>query len=401
MNTPNPYQQNVTVIKNYARKPILFWFIVVSSVSLILSAVSSVMISTSITPIMNDLFSSYISAFDSEAALYASTTASSVSLAQSIISAVFSLAVSALPVIAMIIIYVKSKNPSPSSNPKGGVTFLWVITLISMISMCVCAGLCIISLLICSLFLPIIWLSLGVSIILIIETLYYIFAFSAISSVKKSLSSIYISAKGSKSFSIISLIMGIYELLFIPAFIYIAFFGNTVNDAFGINISSSIYMGIGMLSAVMSFLGGVSIIISSVMAKGFYKYIKSITVGNTPIPVRTSNNTTLDPSAFIIDTVVTSPKNTEDDLSEEENPYIPDIAYENEDIIPNDLDDINSKFTKEDFSLETDDKEEDFSDNSDDIEIFEEKNSVAFCNKCGNKIKEEDIFCTKCGNRVR
>ena len=130
MGNYNPYEQNSGLLKNFFSKPVVIILAAVGGVSALMSIIS---------------FFMQIGSFNTTVRYYNHITggqfASFYSGAQPIfvIISICSIAMTIITALGYFLLYSKSKNPDPQSNPKAGSTLLWVISIISFAATCILA----------------------------------------------------------------------------------------------------------------------------------------------------------------------------------------------------------------------------------------------------------------------
>lgn len=129
----NPYEQNNRYLKSLFSKPLFLIICVLSFVSVVFTFINSASVNPSalIDSILGDsrFYMSthdYISLVDTMESLF---------LIIVISFSLYSLAIC----LSYALLYFKSKNDSPSSNPKSGATILWVVSIIGLIFICIAA----------------------------------------------------------------------------------------------------------------------------------------------------------------------------------------------------------------------------------------------------------------------
>ena len=139
----NPFAQNVAIIKNYFKRKSVLVMAITFLLSVLLSLVT-ILLSINMLPDMlaqsNNLFrSAYSSSYSS------STSTLSVIYMIAIASIMPIIITGVLKFVSYILIYKKSNNPDPKSNPSAGFTILYVLSIISLVVACIASFLLVIT----------------------------------------------------------------------------------------------------------------------------------------------------------------------------------------------------------------------------------------------------------------
>ncbi len=299
----NPYQQNIAILKSYFRKPT----VLTQGILYIASIICSVASLFFMMPIMNEYINAILNTPQIKADMTATefsffdtfmTAYTNIVMTASIIPAIILTGLSAL---AFFIIYFKSKNDDPSSNPKAGVTILYVLSIIQLIPiilMCLIIALCIIVIIVAaiatsfdsyakddSVFLGVIAAIYTVIFggICAIMLLYFINQVRYYKSILNGFNSVTLSYKGAGVFGVFSIIYGIYVVFnALSGFIVIPIF-----DAIAQSVPEMAFMTdlveiispMFVFSAITSVISGAISIINAVIALGYKKHIRNITDG--------------------------------------------------------------------------------------------------------------------------
>jgi len=160
----NPYENNLSIVKNYFKSNSVLILAILRAAAIIISIVLSIIVAMQLPAFIRSIEASILSFMSNTGApgeLISSTSelfyqadgiinsvVGSISTS-SIISTITSQIVPGLIAIATFIIYFKSRNESPLSSPKAGVTILYVLSVIFLvitIIACVAVGLVIVCL---------------------------------------------------------------------------------------------------------------------------------------------------------------------------------------------------------------------------------------------------------------
>ncbi len=137
-NNYNPYAQNIAIVKEYFKKPLVLVIGILYIVSIVFSLIASVSMGSG----LGDMYSSIFEL----SGVYSDMTAQEAEMIQMFTNSGFmstfmlmcmipSIIMTGLYVLAYFLIHFKSKNPDPNSSPKGGVTILFVMSIISLVGM--------------------------------------------------------------------------------------------------------------------------------------------------------------------------------------------------------------------------------------------------------------------------
>lgn len=289
--TLNPYQQNIDIVKNYFKKPLVLAVAIVAALSVIASTIFSFYVNNSITSLLNAL-----SDVMTEADFYFQPTGFNVS---SIFSSLVSLAISALPVTAFFLIYFKSKNPDPASNPSAGFTILWVLSIIGLVGLSIGALFCVLGVLALTFLLFLntnstsdIEFGVGLLIFVLIFVLvfmgvalfYQISQLRFYGSVRKSTQGLALESKGAAPYGVLAIIFGIMSafgvlsVFSIPSIMQTFASANLSGQEAYIFTSIIDYVSnIATFATIINLLVAVQSILIGVVAFGYNTYIKNLT----------------------------------------------------------------------------------------------------------------------------
>lgn len=290
--TLNPYQENLDIVKNFFKKPIVLAVAIVAAISVIASMIFSFYVNNSLTSLLNAL--SDVIADDS---FSFQATGYDVS---SIFSSLVSLAIPALPVVAFFLIYFKSKNPDPASNPSAGFTILWVLSIIGLVGLSIGALFCVLGVIAMTFLLvlntsapsdvPItagllIFLLIFIVVFMGIAFFYQISQLRFYSSVRKSTQGLALESKGAAPYGVLAIIFGIFSgfgvlsVLSLPAMMQtisqnISF---TVKEAYLFSAIIDYFSNLTLFAVIINLLAAVQSILIGVVAFGYNTYIKNLT----------------------------------------------------------------------------------------------------------------------------
>ncbi len=285
----NPFYQNVGIIKNYFKKPIVLILAILQFVSLIGSAIVTFALPSWLTPLMEMANSELPSEY---------RQILSFSSSSSIVSFIPSLALGVLLGVAYLLVFIKSKNDNPNASPKAGFMILFILSIIELVSSIIaCAVLVLIF------FILIIALGAsgmlsssegiaGVAAIIMVAVIYAFLIFFLLfysinklnyfKSVKNSLSSIELQNKGAGAYGVINMIMAVFVALYTIILIFIAFMLGGANPIsrelvrLYPNVSLSSMLPILIVLIAMMLISVVFMVLSAILALGYKKYINNI-----------------------------------------------------------------------------------------------------------------------------
>ena len=273
MGNYNPYEQNSGLLKTFFSKPVVIILAAVGGVSALISIISFFMqigtLDTTIRYYNYMMGGQFASFYSNIKPLF-------------IIFSICSIAMTIINALGYFLLYSKSKNPDPQSNPKAGSTLLWVISIISFVATCILAVFLIIVAFILfiasgevSRYEASIMTTVGVAIIIValVFFFYFLFQFRFFSSIHTSFSSVQIVSKSSVAFAVFSIIFCVFA--FISLF-------TSLDTATAMTVIS------GLLSIVNS-------VLVIVLALSYNSFVKSVTTGANPIGGFMPNNGQFNP----------------------------------------------------------------------------------------------------------
>ena len=139
----NPFAKNLAVVKEYFKSSSVLALAVTRAVTVLLTLITAIISINSISGTLNRI-GVYLDelGLPSEFTEYwneISSQAGSASAVSSIASTVPSLIVGVLVAAALFLIYFTSRNADPASSPQVGVTILYVLAILYMVTMIICA----------------------------------------------------------------------------------------------------------------------------------------------------------------------------------------------------------------------------------------------------------------------
>lgn len=385
MGNYNPYEQNSGLLKTFFSKPVVIILAAVGGVSALISIISFFMqigtLDTTIRYYNYMMGGQFASFYSNIKPLF-------------IIFSICSIAMTIINALGYFLLYSKSKNPDPQSNPKAGSTLLWVISIISFVVTCILAVFLIIVAFILfiasgevSRYEASIMTTVGVAIIIValVFFFYFLFQFRFFSSIHTSFSSVQIVSKSSVAFAVFSIIFCVFA--FISLF-------TSLDTATAMTVIS------GLLSIVNS-------VFLAVFALSYNSFVKSVTTGANPIGGFMPNNGQFNP--YNQNTNGQAPNmnmgysyrpqqppvndNNQFNGQQYQNPYgssqqssDADKAYKN-------------PYFSQDFEEQTANSHNDiFNQNPVQPEEQAEQNK---CPMCGAVHSGDDLFCGNCGARLK
>lgn len=385
MGNYNPYEQNSGLLKTFFSKPIVIILAAVGGVSALISIISFFMqigtLDTTIRYYNYMMGGQFASFYSNIKPLF-------------IIFSICSIAMTIINALGYFLLYSKSKNPDPQSNPKAGSTLLWVISIISFVATCILAVFLIIVAFILfiasgevSRYEASIMTTVGVAMIIValVFFFYFLFQFRFFSSIHTSFSSVQIVSKSSVAFAVFSIIFCVFA--FISLF-------TSLDTATAMTVIS------GLLSIVNS-------VFLAVFALSYNSFVKSVTTGANPIGGFMPNNGQFNP--YNQNTNGQAPNmnmgysyrpqqppvndNNQFNGQQYQNPYgssqqssDADKAYKN-------------PYFSQDFEEQTANSHNDiFNQNPVQPEEQAEQNK---CPMCGAVHSGDDLFCGNCGARLK
>lgn len=385
MGNYNPYEQNSGLLKTFFSKPVVIILAAVGGVSALISIISFFMqigtLDTTIRYYNYMMGGQFASFYSNIKPLF-------------IIFSICSIAMTIINALGYFLLYSKSKNPDPQSNPKAGSTLLWVISIISFVVTCILAVFLIIVAFILfiasgevSRYEASIMTTVGVAIIIValVFFFYFLFQFRFFSSIHTSFSSVQIVSKSSVAFAVFSIIFCVFA--FISLF-------TSLDTATAMTVIS------GLLSIVNS-------VFLAVFALSYNSFVKSVTTGANPIGGFMPNNGQFNP--YNQNTNGQAPNmnmgysyrpqqppvndNNQFNGQQYQNPYgssqqpsEADKAYKN-------------PYFSQDFEEQTANSHNDiFNQNPVQPEEQAEQNK---CPMCGAVHSGDDLFCGNCGARLK
>lgn len=385
MGNYNPYEQNSGLLKTFFSKPVVIILAAVGGVSALISIISFFMqigtLDTTIRYYNYMMGGQFASFYSNIKPLF-------------IIFSICSIAMTIINALGYFLLYSKSKNPDPQSNPKAGSTLLWVISIISFVATCILAVFLIIVAFILfiasgevSRYEASIMTTMGVAMIIValVFFFYFLFQFRFFSSIHTSFSSVQIVSKSSVAFAVFSIIFCVFA--FISLF-------TSLDTATAMTVIS------GLLSIVNS-------VFLAVFALSYNSFVKSVTTGANPIGGFMPNNGQFNP--YNQNTNGQAPNmnmgysyrpqqppvndNNQFNGQQYQNPYgssqqssDADKAYKN-------------PYFSQDFEEQTANSHNDiFNQNPVQPEEQAEQNK---CPMCGAVHSGDDLFCGNCGARLK
>ncbi len=319
----NPYRNNIDIIKNYFKSPMVLVLGILSIVSMILSAVNSLLstdLAKEITAAAADIFdkSSFSDSSAQEGAKQIANALRQVSSAGSSVLSVLSSVsiVGILSVVGIMLVYFMSRSSNPETAPTAGFTILYVLAILSLVgAIILTVSMCI---LIVALFIlyaeftrkpdlaftftvfnkPLkvdatLMLILAIAMIILFIILSFVTLFVTInrvryiSSVRKGMTSVELSRSGAKPYGIFCVIAAVFTGLSLISSISALFTNNLdVLREYGIVIKAKTTLPM-VMSLIMNAVSLAILIIRSRLALGYAQYIDDKKYGYSEPPAST------------------------------------------------------------------------------------------------------------------
>ncbi|MBR1533194.1 MAG: zinc-ribbon domain-containing protein [Ruminococcus sp.] len=304
----NPYRNNIAIIKDFFKSPMVLALAITHIVSMIISVVTSILSAAASKDIMRQI-SVYI---DKNLVLQNADSDVGNQLVKGIRDALASDSTTTisipvftiLTVIGLILLYVGSRNTNPDSAPTAGVTILNVIAILALVGYIILA----VGMMIIAVALFIVYatfqahpsraftvrlgadrLQIDATVLLILAIAFTVFAVICsfimlfyvgsrkrfIGSVKKSLTSVELSNKGAKPFGVFSVIIAVFSIISLIGSIGSLFTGELQNEMLskiGVTLPKGSIV-ISILSIVSQAVAVVVAILEAKLALGYAKYI--------------------------------------------------------------------------------------------------------------------------------
>lgn len=342
----NPYAQNLAIIKNYFKRPTVLTL----GILYIISAVCN--LATAFCG--SSIFSAEDTSIDSVGA-YSNMT-SPIYFTASLLPSII---ITVLNIIAYFVIYFKSKKEDPYSSPIAGVRILFVLAVIQLIVVSFSALIFILlfMFLAFSFFfmknsnsinitdpeqMSVIALLLFILVLVAIILVYSMCYLRYIKSIKKSLTSVFLSHKGAGGFTCLSIAFAVVSILSLVMILLSIIVSNHTG---GLQIGAIIVVLAIAISATTQ-------IIQAVIASGYKNYILKITTDY-------SNNTELQQTTLSVKTQPAPAPNTQKQ-SEPQHEFDPAIISPSGELV-----------------------------------------ETPECPRCGVPAKKDDVFCSSCGTKIK
>lgn len=388
----NPYAQNIAIVKEYLKKPLVLTIGIFYIVSIVLSLINAFTVGSSFGNFFDAIFSlsGGLSGLTAEEQQILSLfTDSGFFSSVMIVALVPSIVMTGLYVLAYFLMYFKSKNPNPDASPKGGVTILFVMSIISLVST-ILATLAIILYAVLFIILGIVavtdpsmasdggavlmvvciilaLLMLGMGALLLV---YSISNMNFYNSIRKSLSSVTLTHKGAGVYGVFSIIYGSLSVLsaFTTMFYgpLMKFMSSIIPPEEMVDFPVQIFDSLGSMYTMAGFSALVSAIIMilcGVFALGYKNhintYLNSYAGEQMPEAPMTSAPVYTQPN-------YTQPAYTEQQYNE-------------------------PQYTQPDYT-------ENYQQNTPDSD---QTTLLCSCPRCGGACNDTDTFCNSCGYRIK
>lgn len=379
----NPFSQNLSIVKNYFKRPLVLVLAILYAVTILLSLVSVFTMGTSMSEMYGTMFE-FAGAFEEmpqEASdIFTLMTSSSTLTIILLIAMIPSIIITALYALSYFLIYFKSKNTAPNSNPKAGFTIRFVLSVLNLIYSIFTALLLVIVIAMFIIAAVVIAQEPGItstdvtiSTVLFsiaalfiagltaVMLIYTISNFNYIKSARNSLCTVNLSNKGAGTYGVITLIFGIISFLSVIPSLLAAPLMSSVSSLMPADFTAEFPVGlfesmgsIYLLSGIMSIFSVVVMIIDAIIALGYKKYINNITSGY--FDSSSDNLASQEEPAF----ATAQQSATNQPTANTQQPSFQPVIFSSE----------------------------------------PENPSVKHCPRCGTIAKDSDIFCNACGTKI-
>lgn len=388
-NNYNPYAQNIAIVKEYFKKPLVLTIGILYIVSIIFSLILSVTMGSSMGDLYSSMFEYSVALGEmtpQDAQVFQTFTNSGFLSTFMIIGMIPSILMIGLYVLAFFLMYFKSKNPDPNASPKGGVTILFVMSIISLVGV-IFAALALVVYAVIMGILGVVFMTepsmaseggAVAGIIFIILALFFValgglvltYSISNLNffnSVRKSLTSVKLYNKGAGLFGVFSIIYGGFSIFSAISSIFtgpmLSFMFDMIpkNELEGFPIEMFDSMGsIYTVSGLAALVSAAIMILTGVLALGYKKHINKYTLAYAGQQVEEAP---MQSAPSYTQPVYTQPTYTQPTYTEPT--YTQPAENQN------------------DFSQE------------------ERAQTQNTCPQCGNVCDSNAIFCNNCGTRIK
>lgn len=421
----SPYQQNIDIIKNFFKKPIVLVNTIIETLAIPVVFLMLYFLSNFMNSLIYESYSSSYSYYD-----YYSYNP--VPMFDSFLFGIGIIACipAVLTIVAKFLIYFKSKNPDPNVKPSAGFTILWVMSIISVVFLSLACFIFVISMIIAifavSAYSAYENYSYGYgygstqssTMLLVVIFIIYLVVFAVAfffiinqmrfyGSVRKGLNSIYLKNNGAMIYGVFQIVGGVFSTLtfLMYVFVLIAFASVAAMDSSMANVPLDFFAA----ATICIGLSAASAITGGIIAVKYSGYIKNIVLGSNqqfnanvpysnPVPVAAPSVNPFD-NAYPQQQPQPPMQNNPYGDVQNENPYTAPqqvtppqptepVAPENEYYQP-----VENPAPQEEAPQPESPKTE--------TPQAEDVHQNNFCPNCGSKVFRSDIFCNNCGTKLR
>lgn len=297
--TFNPFAQNLSIIKNYFKRPA----VLVLAIIYIASLIASVAISLTMIPAMTNIWGAMLSIPEvaseltaEDMSMFSTYMSPNVMFTSMLSSMAPSLIMTALISAAYIIIYVKSKNNNYAATPQAGFTILYILAILNLISaIMACVWILLIAVITVVISIStnsssteqglttVLVISCAIFALLIAMLLTYAISnVRYIKSVKDSMNSVTLSCKGAGVYGGFCIVFAVFSIFGVLGSLVMtglfSMMGELVPELAQYGILEAL-TPIYLISAVSSVISAVMYITDAVIARGYKKYITNIVTG--------------------------------------------------------------------------------------------------------------------------
>ncbi len=397
----NPYAQNIAIVKEYLKKPIVLTIGILYIVSIVFSLITAVSMGSSFGNFFDSIFtlSSELYEYTAEEQQVMSLFTNSGFFSTMMICAMIpSIIMTGLFVLAYFLMYFKSKNPNPDVSPKGGATILFVMSIISLVGTIIASLVLVLYAVIFVIFgivaaadpsiagdggvvLLIVFiifalLMLGIAAITLV---YSISNMNFYNSIRKSLSSVTLTHKGAGVYGVFSIIYGgmsvfsaISTMFYGPL---MKFMTSMVPQEEMVGFPTEIFDSLGSmytLSGLAALVSSVMMILCGIFALGYKKHINRYinTYAGEQMPEQPMTAPAYNQPSY------SQPQYTQPEYTQ---PTYSEPQY------------TQPQYTQPDYT-------NDYQQNAPDSD---QTTLLYSCPRCGSACKDADVFCNICGYKIK
>lgn len=415
MNMQIPVQNNIALVKGYFRKKSALAVGIFTAIFAVVELISIFFITPATSNILNNalLNGQYGELEDYFRVIQ--DILNSISYGP----AIFSLIISGLLVAAFLIIYFKSKNPLPDSNPRAGFTILQVLTIIQLVL--ICLFICLALFAIITIFMVItfgsvnpytgfnfrynfgdryytstdaslafaimIFVTIIFAVVITLLLMWSISAVRLVGSVKRTIDTPQVTVKGAKLFGVLNIVFGVFSCFGALTSMLDMF----RTSAYGLysHPASSAFSVIACLSFVSAACSSVYILLLGTLSLGYDKYIKNYLQSVQPPlspPLQPASGAPVPPPSG-------NPY--------QQKPVKPYAQAQRPDTTFPPAQPVNPSEQKEEPKPEEPAESVAKASPTEPADTQAPVESRAACPVCGHPVRAEDIFCERCGSKLK